>query len=315
MVVKWRVVGGTDVLVSEVGLGAAPLGNLGSPIDDETAGAIVDAAWRAGIRYFDTAPHYGVGLSESRLGDALRGRPRGEFTVSTKVGRLLVDDPDAPTSGEGFVDTPARRRVRDYSADGVRRSLDASLNRLGLDRIDIVLIHDPDEHWAEAVGAAYPALAELRAQGVIGAIGVGMNQSAMPARFVAETDLDCVMLAGRYTLLDRSGADLLDLCARRGVSVLGAGVYNSGLLADPRPGATYDYAPADDRLLARALRLRDICEAYDVPLRAAALRFVAAHPAVATIVVGARDAAQITDTVTLAAEPIPDELWEEPAVR
>ncbi|OPC79433.1 aldo/keto reductase [Embleya scabrispora] len=308
---KWRVVGGTDVLVSEVGLGAAPLGNLGAPVDDETAGAVVDAAWRAGIRYFDTAPHYGVGLSESRLGDALRGRPRTEFTVSTKVGRLLVDDPDAPTSGEGFVDTPARRRVRDYSADGVRRSLEASLDRLGLDRIDIVLIHDPDEHWAEAVGAAYPALAELRAQGVIGAIGVGMNQSAMPARFVAETDLDCVMLAGRYTLLDRTGADLLDLCARRGVSVLGAGVYNSGLLANPRPGATYDYAPADGDLLARALRLRDVCEAYDVPLRAAALRFVAAHPAVAGIVVGARDAAQITDTVALAAERIPDELWEE----
>ncbi|WP_424641399.1 aldo/keto reductase [Embleya sp. AB8] len=308
---KRSVVGRTNVSVTEVGLGAAPLGNLGGALDGATAAAVVDAAWAAGVRYFDTAPHYGVGLSETRLGDALRGRPRGEYTVSTKVGRLLVDDPEAPTAGEGFVGTPARRRVLDYSRDGVRRSLAASLDRLGLDRVDIVLIHDPDAHWAQAVGEAYPALAELRDQGVVGAIGVGMNQSAMPARFVAETDLDCVMLAGRYTLLDRSGADLLDLCARRGVSVLGAGVYNSGLLADPRPGATYDYAPADQALLARALRLREVCAAHGVPLRAAALRFVAAHPAVATIVVGARDAAQIADTVALAASEIPARLWAE----
>ncbi|WP_331766655.1 aldo/keto reductase [Embleya sp. NBC_00896] len=304
-----NTIGSTKVTVTRLGLGAATLGNLFAEVSDDRAAATVQAAWDTGVRWFDTAPHYGVGLSETRLGHALRTHPRAEYTISTKVGRLLVDDETAPTSAEGFVGTPSRRRVRDYSADGVRRSLESSLTRLGLDRIDIALIHDPDAHWAQAVGEAYPALAELRDQGVIGAIGVGMNQSAMPARFVAETDLDCVMLAGRYTLLDRTGTDLLDLCAERGVSVLGAGVYNSGLLADPRPGATYDYAPADPALLDRALRLKALCEQRGVPLRAAALHFVTRHPAVAAVLVGARDPQQAHDAAAMAAYDIPPDLW------
>ncbi|MGW1992832.1 aldo/keto reductase [Embleya sp. NPDC001921] len=304
-------IGDTRVVATSIGLGAAAFGNLYTAGNAAQAHASVEAAWAAGIRCFDTAPHYGVGLSETRLGAALRGHPRDAYTLSTKVGRLLVDDPAAPTAAEGFVDTPRRRRVLDYSADGVRRSLEASLERLGLDRIDIALVHDPDEHWEQAAHEAVPALAALRDQGVVGAIGVGMNRSAMLDRFVAETDVDCVLLAGRYTLLDRSGAALLDHCAERGVSVLAGGVYNSGLLADPRPGARFDYAPADAGLLARALRLKAICAGYDVPLRAAAIGFAAAHPAVATVLVGARTAAEATDAAAMGAWDIPAALWAE----
>ncbi|MFF7245759.1 aldo/keto reductase [Embleya sp. NPDC008237] len=304
-------IGGTPVVTSSIGLGAAAFGNLYTATDDEQAHATVEAAWAAGIRCFDTAPHYGVGLAETRLGAALRGRPRSAYTISTKVGRLLVDDPAAPTAADGFVDTPRRRRVRDYSADGVRRSLESSLERLGLDRIDIALVHDPDEHWEQAAHEAVPALVALREQGVVGAIGVGMNQSAMLDRFVAETDVDCVLLAGRYTLLDHSGRALLDHCAKRGVSVLAGGVYNSGLLADPRPGAHFDYAPADADLLARALRLQAICARYDVPLRAAAIGFAAAHPAVATVLVGARSPEEAADAVTMGEWNVPAALWAE----
>jgi D-threo-aldose 1-dehydrogenase len=304
-------IGRTAVVASRIGLGAAAFGNLYTATTDAQARATVAAAWAAGIRYFDTAPHYGVGLAETRLGAALRECPRDAFTVSTKVGRVLVDDPSAPTDADGFVETPRRRRVLDYSADGVRRSLESSLERLGLDRIDIALVHDPDEHWEQAAHEAVPALVALRDQGVVGAIGVGMNQSAMLGRFVAETDVDCVLLAGRYTLLDRSGAALLDRCAERGVSVLAGGVYNSGLLADPRPGAHFDYAPADADLLARAVRLKAICERHGVPLRAAAIAFAAAHPAVATVLVGARSPEEATDAAMMGAWDIPAALWPE----
>ncbi|MFI6984940.1 aldo/keto reductase [Embleya sp. NPDC050154] len=302
-------IGDTRVVATSIGLGAAAFGNLYTAGTDAQARASVEAAWAAGIRCFDTAPHYGVGLSETRLGAALRGYPRDAYTLSTKVGRLLVDDPAAPTAAEGFVDTPHRRRVRDYSADGVRRSLESSLERLGLDRIDIALVHDPDDHWEQAAHEAVPALVALREQGVVGAIGVGMNQSAMLDRFVAETDVDCVLLAGRYTLLDRSGGPLLDHCAKRGVSVLAGGVFNSGLLADPRPGAHFDYAPADADVLARALRLKAICAGYDVPLRAAAIGFAAAHPAVATVLVGARSPEEAADTVAMGEWDVPAALW------
>ncbi|WP_406300128.1 aldo/keto reductase [Embleya sp. NBC_00888] len=293
-----------------LGLGCAGLGGLYEPLSEAAAQATLEAAWAGGIRCFDTAPHYGAGLSEERLGRFLRGVPRAEYTLSTKVGRLLVDDPDAPEHGDGFFGTPRRRRVLDYSAAGVRRSVEASLCRLGLDRIDIALVHDPDEHWEQASGEAIPALMELRDQGVVGAVGAGMNQCAMLDRFVAETDVDCVLLAGRYTLLDRGGSTLLDHCAKRGVSVLAGGVYNSGLLADPRPGARFDYAPAGADILAHALRLRDACAERGVPQRAAALQFAAAHRAVDTVLVGARTPAEVSDAVAMAAFDIPDDLWE-----
>ncbi|MBB2913989.1 D-threo-aldose 1-dehydrogenase [Streptosporangium becharense] len=301
--------------VSKYGFGAAPIGNLFSAVDDDEARAAVDAAYDAGIRLFDTAPHYGLGLSERRLGAALAGRPRDSYTLSTKVGRLLVPAPaDAPVGrdDEGF-DVPADLcRVRDYSRDGVRRSLEESLERLGLDAVDIVLIHDPDAHWEQAVSEAYPALAELRDQGVVKAVGVGMNQAAMLARFVRETGVDTVMLAGRYTLLDQSGEEeLLPLCRERGVSVLAAGVFNSGLLATHDPSGTYDYAPAPGDLLARARRIASVCERHGVTLPQAALAFPLRHPAVVSVVVGARSAAEVTRNAALTAAPVPDDLWAE----
>lgn len=301
--------------VSEYGFGAAPIGNLFTAVGEDEARATVDAAYDAGFRYFDTAPHYGLGLSERRLGAALAGRPRDSYTLSTKVGRLLVPAPTGGPAGrddQGF-DVPADlRRVWDFSRDGVRRSLEESLLRLGLDAVDIVLIHDPDDHWEQAVSEAYPALAELRDQGVVKAVGIGMNQSEMLTRFVRETGVDMVMLAGRHTLLDQSGEEeLLPLCQERGVSVVAAGVFNSGLLATHEPSGTYDYAPASEPLLARARRIAAVCERHGVTLPQAALAFPLRHPAVASVVVGARSAAEVTRNAALTARPVPDDLWAE----
>jgi D-threo-aldose 1-dehydrogenase len=304
------------VSVPALGLGAAQLGNLFRETSDEEAAGTVDAAWEAGIRYFDTAPHYGLGLSERRLGAALAGRPRDEFLVSTKVGRLLQPSPataDRPDD-QGFAVPASAVRVWDFSADGIRRSLDASLERLGLDRVDIVYLHDPDEHWDKASGAGLPALVTLREQGVVGAVGVGMNQSAMPAEFVRRHDIDLVMLAGRYTLLDQSALDdLLPLAAERGTRIVAAGVYNSGLLSGARPAvdATYDYRPAPPDLVERAGRLAAVCEAHGVDLPTAAIHFPLRHQAVASVVVGARSADQVRVNVQRLATPVPDDLWAE----
>ncbi|WP_329288589.1 aldo/keto reductase [Streptomyces pseudovenezuelae] len=301
--------------VSELALGCAALGNLFHPVTDDEAQATVDAAWDAGIRTFDTAPHYGLGLSERRLGTALRERPRDTYTLSTKVGRLLVPDPDGGKGDDlanGFAVPATHRRVWDFSADGVLRSLEASLRRLGVDRVDVALLHDPDDHAEQALREAYPALERLRAEGVVKAIGVGMNQSALPARFVRETDIDVVLLAGRYTLLDQDGlTELLPEATARGRSVLIGGVFNSGLLTAPRPGASYDYAPAPQPVLDRALRLLSVCERHGVPLRAAALRFPFGHPAVASVLTGARTPHEVRDTVEQLARPIPDALWDD----
>ncbi|MEU9669200.1 aldo/keto reductase [Streptomyces bobili] len=312
---RTATLGGSTVRVTQLALGCAGLGNLYHPVTDEAALATVEAAWDAGIRTFDTAPHYGLGLSERRLGAALRGRPRDTYTVSTKVGRLLAPNPEGGLGDDlahGFAVPDTHRRVWDFSADGVLRSLEASLERLGLDRVDIVLLHDPDDHAEQALREAYPALERLRAEGVVGAIGVGMNQSALPARFLRETDIDVVLLAGRYTLLDQDGlAEVLPEAAARGRSVIIGGVFNSGLLTDPRPGATYDYAPAPRPVLDRALRLLTVAERHGVPLRAAALRFPSGHPAVASVLTGARTPEEVRDTVEQLQRPIPDTVWEE----
>ena len=299
--------------VTELSFGAAGIGSLFTEVSDQDAAEAVAAAWDGGIRSFDTAPHYGLGLSERRLGAALRDRPRAEYTVSTKVGRLLVPTPGATgRDDQGFAVPATHRRVWDFSADGVRRSLEQSLLRLGLDRVDTVLIHDPDDHAEQALTEAYPALERLRAEGVVGAIGVGMNQWQMPVRFIRETDLDVVLLAGRLSLLDGSGLDeLLPEAARRGVSVVVGGVFNSGLLADPRPGATYEYTAAPDQLLGRALRLQQVCERHGVPLRAAAARYPLRHPAVAGVLLGLRDAAQVEDALAQYRLDIPAALWAE----
>jgi D-threo-aldose 1-dehydrogenase len=298
------------------GFGAAQLGNLFRETSDAEAADAVDAAWAAGIRYYDTAPHYGLGLSERRLGSALAERTRAELLVSTKVGRLLVPSPDTAHrhDDEGYAVPASIRRVWDFSADGVRRSLDASLDRLGLDRVDIVYLHDPDDHWEAASNSAIPALVALREQGVVDAIGVGMNQSAMPAEFVRRHDIDLVMLAGRYTLLDQSALDdLLPVAADRGVGIVAAGVYNSGLLSEPRPaaGGMYDYKPAPPELVDRALRLAAVCDAHGVDLPTAAVQFPLRHPAVVSVVVGARTADQVRVNVERLATPVPDDLWTE----
>jgi D-threo-aldose 1-dehydrogenase len=292
--------------------GAAPIAGLYAPVSEETAAGTLAAAWAAGIRAFDTAPHYGVGVSERRLGAFLAGQPRDEFTVCTKVGRLLVPAAGDVQGEEGFYGIPPLTRVRDYSRDGVRRSLEESLDRLGLDRVDIVLIHDPDDFMEQAAGEAYPALASLRDQGVVRAIGAGMNSASALAWLAERCDLDCVLAAGRYTLLDQSAAEaLFPLCQRRGVAVLAAGVFNSGILADPDDGGTYDYAPAPPAVVARARRMRDACARHGVPLPAAALQFTLRHPAVTAAVVGARSAEEITEDVSYLSIPVQDVLWAE----
>jgi D-threo-aldose 1-dehydrogenase len=232
--------------------------------------------------------------------------------VSTKVGRVL--EPVAPPYGtdtEGFAVKADHRRVFDFTADGISRSLSDSLTRLGLDYVDIALIHDPDSHGEQALREAYPALEKLRAQGCVRAIGVGMNQAAMLSQFVRATDIDVVLVAGRFTLLDQSAeAELLPAALERGVAVLAGGVFNSGLLAAPVAGASYDYAAASADLVARARELESICARFGVPLRAAAARFPLLHPAVTSVLIGARSAAEITDALTLADLPIPAELWD-----
>ncbi len=301
--------GRRGVEVTRIGLGSAPLGNLFQPVDDDQATATITAAWDAGIRFFDTAPLYGHGLAEERLGRGLAGFPRDAFVVSSKVGRLLRADPDCDP---GIFRVPRGLAPRfDYSRDGVLRSIEESLGRLGLDRLDVVLVHDPDDHEREALDGAFPALVELRDQGVVRAIGSGMNQSEMLARFLDRVDLDCVLLAGRYTLLDRSGAALLDACAARGVGVIIGGVFNSGILADVGTDATFEYEPAPTAIRERAAMLGRACEAHRVPLPAAALDFALRNPAVSAVVVGARSVSEIRDDVAWAQSRIPQSLRDE----
>lgn len=302
-------------MISGLGLGGSALGNLYRAVSEVDARATVDAAWRAGVRYFDTAPHYGLGLSERRLGAALADRPRSEFVVSTKVGRLLEpSDGGGDDLADGFAVPATHRRVWDFSADGVRRSLEASLTRLGLDRVDVVYLHDPDDHCEQALHEALPALAELKAQGVVRGIGVGVNRWQVAERFVLEHPLDHVMLAGRYTVLEHATtADFLSRCAVRGVSVVAAGVFNSGLLArgEVPAGATHDYTTAPPALLDRARRIAAVCRRHGIPLPQAALHFPFGHPAVRTVVVGARTADEITENAALAAGRVPAGLWSD----
>lgn len=295
------------VELGRLALGCASLGNLYRAVDGEVATATVDAAWERGVRLFDTAPLYGHGLSETRLGAALAGRTRDEYLVATKVGRLLVaGTPDPDTI---FADIPAMRPVPDFSADGVRRSLDASLARLGLDRVDVVHVHDPDDHLDEAESAALPALLRLRDEGVIGAVGVGTNHASVAARFVGRVDLDCVLLAGRCTLLDRSGPDeVFDACREHHIAVLAAGVFNSGVLA-PGPDTHFHYGPVPPEVEARVAAMAAACARHGVPLAAAAVQWPLREAAVGTVVVGAQTPAEIHEDADLLDLAIPGELW------
>ena len=303
----------TGLQLTTLGFGAAPIAGLYRAVDQQTARATIDAAWNGGIRYFDTAPHYGLGLSERRLCEALRDRPRDDVVVSSKVGRLLVPRIPPLARDDDMFDVPGDlTRRRDYSRDGIMRSLEATLQRTGLDRVDVLYIHDPDEHWREAAEEAVPALVELREADVVGAIGVGMNQSAMLARFIRETDVDLVMLAGRYTLLEQGAADeLLPAALEYGRSVVAAAVFNSGLFArdDVPDTATYNYGQASPDVLERARLLASVCREHGTTLPAAAIRFPLRHPAVASVVVGMRSPAEVDRNLAAHAQHVPDELW------
>lgn len=298
------------VEISTMGIGAATFGGLFTSMSDSDAVDVVQSAFAHGINYFDTAPHYGKGSSERRLGALLKRYPRNSFVLSSKIGRLLV--PTTDVADPDFLDAdPSVERKFDYSAQGVERSLKDSLERLGLDSIDIVFVHDPDNHADVAIKEAYPALAKMRDQGIVKAIGIGMNQSAIPTRFVEETDIDIVLLAGRYTLLDQSGAkDLLPAALAKGVSVLAAGVYNSGILANPVKGATYDYAPASDEIVARAKMISDFLQEQGVSLSRAALQYPLRHPAVKALLVGSRSSAEVDANIAAFNDVVPDSVWD-----
>jgi D-threo-aldose 1-dehydrogenase len=316
--------GRTGLTVTRLAFGGASIGGLFTEVAEDTALATLEHAWDVGIRAFDTAPLYGYGTSERRLGRLLAGKPRESFTLSTKVGRLVVDAHAVPAGAtvdrqafEGkedafYAGTAGRRIAFDYSRDGIRRSLDESRRRLGIDRIDIALIHDPDDHWPEAIGEAYPALHELRDAGVLGAIGAGMNQAPMLARFVRESDIDVILVAGRYTLLDHSALDeLLPMCLERDVAVLIGGVMNSGLLAEAGGVGRFDYKPAPPELVERAGRLAAVCHRHDVPLKTAAIRFPLAHPAVTALVTGVRTVAHLDEYPAALRADIPRVLWDD----
>ncbi len=304
---------GRRLAVSELSLGCSQLGNLYREVSDEDARATIDSAWGLGIRYYDTAPHYGLGLSERRLGAALAGRSRADYVLSTKVGRLLQPlDHHADLDDQGFAVRATHRRVWDFSRDGIRRSLEGSLGRLGVERVDIVYLHDPDDHWDNVIESGYPALAELRDEGVVRAIGAGMNQSRMLAELVRLADVDIVMLAGRYTLLEQDALDdLLPACEARGVSVVAAGIFNSGLLARPRPadGAKYDYGEAPREFVERARAIASICEQHGTTLPAAAIAFPLAHPAIISVCVGARSPQQVERNAELYRRSVARDLW------
>ena len=305
-------IGGTGVRVTRVGMGGAPIGGLYTAVEAATAVDTIRRAHELGVSYFDTAPLYGSGRSEMLFGDALVGIPRDSYVLSTKVGRLLEPVAEQPESDQ-FVDLPSLEPTYDYSRDGVLRSIDESLGRLRLDRVDIVMIHDPDDHFEQAVSETFPALYDLRSQGVVGAIGAGMNQCPMLARFAREADPDCFLLAGRYTLLDQSGLDeLLPLCVEKDIGIVLGGPYNSGILAsDLSDETTFNYLPAPREILERARRIKEVCDRHGVPLKAAALQFGLAHPAVAATIPGARSIAEIEENLSMAAHPIPSHLWEE----
>jgi len=306
-----------DQVVGErLGFGASGLGNLYGEVDPVVARATVDAAWDAGVRYFDTAPHYGLGLSEERLGEALAGRPRDEYSLSTKVGRLLVPNPDwadGVMDDQGFA-VPARlRRVWDPTESGIRRSLEGSLERLGVDRVDMIFLHDPESYDVdEAVRVALPALVRLRDEGLVREVGVGSNSVEALTRCVESADLDVLMVAGRYTLLEQPAGALFDRCVELGTSVVNVGIFNSGLLARTvvPDDARYDYAPAPPALLAKARELAQICQEYGVELPTAALHVALRHPAVRSVLVGANRPDHVREAARRLAEPVPEQLWE-----
>jgi D-threo-aldose 1-dehydrogenase len=317
---EWRA----RLAANRPALGGAPLGNLFRAVDDATADAVLRAALAAGTTAFDTAPHYGHGLSEHRMGRALRGIPRDAFLLSTKVGRLLVPDANAPSVQHGYVDTLPFVQRYDYTGDGIRRALDDSLQRLGVARVDFVYVHDidagthGDAHAArlrDLLDSGLPALARLKAEGAIAGYGLGVNEVDICLTVLAHADLDILLLAGRYTLADQSALPaLLPECVRRDVAVVLGGPFNSGILASgahPADGSApyFNYAPAPRPVVARVAAIETVCAEFGVPLRAAALQFPCGHPAVACVLAGARKPAEVEDNARLARHAIPARFW------
>lgn len=301
-----------------LGYGAANVGNLFRTLTDDEAWEILDAAWESGIRYFDTAPHYGLGLSERRLGAFLQTKPRDEFVLSTKVGRLLRPNPEHTGGLDTANDFHVRddlMRVWDFSDAGIRASLDESRARLGLERIDMLYLHDPERHDLDlAIDSAFPALERLRAEHEVSEIGIGSMVAEALTRAVREADLDTIMVAGRYTLLEQpAAADVLPSCDETGTGIVAASVFNSGLLAqsEPRRDGRYEYGALPDQLWARLVRIADVCRAHDVPLPAAAIQFPLQAASVRSVVVGGSRPAQLRQNAEYAALGVPADLWAE----
>lgn len=319
-----RALGGSGVEVTLMSFGGAPIGNFLQAYDEAGARTMVDQAWELGMRLFDTAPGYGNGLSEHRLGHALYERPRNEYTISSKVGRVLRSRRhDAAEAGTSMWVDPPFAAVYDYSYDGVMRSFEDSLQRLLTDRIDVLLMHDVDRFthgpdrqpvlFEQALSGGFKALESLRDQGAVSAIGIGVNESDICAAAVRASDLDCVLLAGRYTLLEQDPLDdLLPLCEAGDVGVILGGVFNSGILATgARAGAKFNYGPAPEPVLARTRAIAAVCDRHQVPLAAVAAQFAAAHPVVSTICLGSRNTEQQRQNVAWLETPIPAVLWED----
>ena len=307
-----RQLGRTSLCATTLGLGTTAIGGLYAATSQESAEETMQTAWNLGVRFFDTAPQYGNGMAEQRLGAFLQEKPRDSYVLCTKVGRLLRL-PENPQGEDAYYKgTPPERPVFDFSYDGVMRSVEDSLKRLGIPRIDVLHIHDPDLHYGQAIDGAYKALDTLRREKSIGAVGVGMNQSEMLAEFARNGNFDCFLLAGRYTLLEQGALkELLPLCDEKNISIIIGGVYNSGLLADPRAGAKFNYEDADKALVDRAIELETLCLRHGVPLKAAAIQFPLAHPAVASVLTGARSREEMIENDALFRQPIPSSLWEE----
>lgn len=304
-------IGRTSLRVTRLGLGGAPLGGLFQQVRDDSALATIRRAFELGINFFDTAPLYGHGKSETRMGEGLAGTSADSRVIATKVGRVL----NAAAPGEqqkDEYDNPAPfQPVFDFSYEGVMRSFNESLKRLQLDRVNILHIHDPDDHYEQAIRSAFPALNQLRREGRIQAVGAGMNQSEMLVRFAREGNFDCFLLAGRYTLIDHTGLkELLPLCVKKQISIIIGGPYNSGILATgARSGAKFNYADAPADILEKVRKVEEVCLRHRVPMKAAALQFPLAHPAVAAVIPGVRSVAELEENFRLISEPIPGDFW------
>lgn len=321
----WDRLGNGGITFTELGFGTAPLGNLYRAISDEDAHNILTRAWEAGVRYYDTAPLYGLGLSETRLNRFLRGKPRDEYVLSTKIGRLFKATTPELRDGHGkWFDVPSRNEIYDYTYDGVMRSLEFSLERLGIDRVDMLLAHDLDifnhgsqavldEKFDELMAGGYKALMELREQGVIKAFGAGVNEWQSCQTLTERGDFDLFLLAGRYTLLEQESLETyLPMAEQRGIGIIIGGPYNSGILATgPKPGAFYNYDAAPQDILDKVGRIQAVCERHGTRLVDAAFQFALRHPCTVSVIPGGQGVAEMESNIEAAKAEVPQALWQD----